>query len=157
MDIVEKEIREKLVQRLQEAAGAAKILKRNPYTMDRNLWLGAFTFDDNGTKRTHAWFVKRYLVQKRHVERHYTYGYNMVGYYGFRFGSDEDNSEDEFQLIVDNVIDKFNDDEIWDFVGRESHIAGEELVAPNIGLQFLGKSKYVHVVPIQFMLQVHPC
>jgi len=161
MAILEKNIRLEIVRRLTATVGPAKILKRNPYSMNKQKWVGAFTheYEDNGPKEiVHAWFVKRYLAQKNLSENHYTYGFNMVGYYGFRFGSEDDNSEDEFQAIIDNVITEFNEDDNWNWESGESdYVNGEELLTPNIGITQVGKSKYIHIAPFQFTLQLRKC
>lgn len=74
---------------------------------ERQNWPGLFRQADGVT---HGWIVKRASLQsewKNGVKDRKTVYYDIWGFYGFRQGKIDNNSDDEFSVICDAVYEGF--------------------------------------------------
>lgn len=161
MAIGEKQIRQKIFERIIAVCPDAKRIKRNPFTRDRSEWAGLFRHEitvGSETKTvTHAWVVRRSAYPKQVKSRIDKFVFELLGFYGFDYGTDENNSEDVWQKYLDDLAEEFADDEIWDFGSEPDEVTTDDLEFRPIGLIRTGDNEFLHFAGGRLTLNIHRC
>jgi len=165
MAITEKEIRDKIFAGILALCPDAKRIKRNPFTRDRSDWAGMFTHevDIAGEIKvvTHAWVVRRSALKMAVKSGFDQFTFEILGFYGFEFGTDEDNSEDRWQPILDSIAAAFSDRDIenpvWEFEDEEDEVLTEEFEFRTIGLIRTGDNEFLHFGGGRLVVNIHRC
>lgn len=156
MAITEKQIREKIVAKISEIAPTAKVFERNVLTNDRAKWAGLFRHNYAGAVHTHGWIVRRSGLTKAVKTRPDQVVYELLGFYGFDYGSASSNSEDAWQTIIDNLAEAFADDGIWDFEA-EDEVTTDALSFQPIGLIPAAAGEFLHFAGGRLTVNVYRC
>lgn len=170
MALTEKNIRERIFEKILAICPDAKRIKRNPFSRARSEWIGLFTHEvevENATKTvTHAWVVRRANLKKAVKSGFDRFTFEILGFYGFDYGTAENNSEDRWQPILDAIADAFADKDIenpvWEFTGEafedeEDEVTTEEMEFGTIGLIRTGDNEYLHFGGGRLVVNIHRC
>ena len=139
MALTEKQIRVRILETIWEICPDARKIHRNILTGDRSKWSGLFRREVSGQIVTHGWIVRRAKLEKADAEHSFDrYTFDLMGFYGYDLGTDADNSEDRFQVILDQLAERFADtgvdDLLWGFGGDENDSAA----TGSIGFSVIG-------------------
>lgn len=161
MALTEKQIREKIHEKLVALFPDAKILKRNPYTSPRDQWAGVFKHEypaASGLLVTHGWFIRRYSIDPAISHQDDIMGYQIMVGFGLDFGSDLVNSEDVFQANLDAVNEALKDDQaFFDYVGENDEVVPEAILWDTIGIIPAGTAEFIHFASGKMRLRVVRC
>lgn len=123
MAITEKQIRMRLLAAAWQQNPKSKKIRRNVLTGERDKWAGKFTpdpTDENPNPEPFAFIIRRTAHIKNHMKGVDQDVYEVLVFKRRRLGTDVDNSEDEFQNIIDNYCNKIADEDgenpVWDFI-----------------------------------------
>lgn len=159
MALTEKAIREKICENLVTLFPDAKILVRNPYTHPRDQWVGAFNHEypaDSGEIVTHAWFVRRYMVDPAIGHRDDLFGYQIMAGMGMSYGTSVANSEDVFQENLDTLSEALKDEQaFFDFTGEADSVGVDQLFWEGIGI--IDSSEMLHFATGRVLLRIFRC
>ncbi|MET0754058.1 MAG: hypothetical protein ABWZ66_11820, partial [Pyrinomonadaceae bacterium] len=149
MALTEKKIRNKIFELILSVCTDAKRIRRNPYTQEKSKWIGHFSHEiDIGGGETkvvvHAWLIRRIALKKAVKSGFDQYTFELLGFYGYNFGTESDNSEDKWQELLDRVSDKLTEDDVWEFEDEDDEVTTEEAGFPLIGLIPAGEKAYVN-------------
>jgi hypothetical protein len=104
----DQQIREKIAAIIAGATGAdAQVYRWNALSHNLSDYPSLFR---TSAGLTHGWIIKRASGESkgrmgRHADKSYTY--DIWGFYGFRSGTESDNSDNEFGAILDEVTEAF--------------------------------------------------
>ncbi len=102
--MTDEEVRAAMKTVIATADAAAVIWPYNCLSHDLDEWPGLFGAD------RHGWIIKRSAIEAewKHGGRdRAVWIYDIWGFYGFRTGKEDDNSDDEWAAIIDAVRDGF--------------------------------------------------
>lgn len=153
-------IRKKILELIWSVCTDAKRIRRNPFTKDRSEWAGLFRHEitvDNVTKTvTHAWIVRRAEYDGNVKAKNEKMTFELLGFYGFDFGTEESNSEDRFQKYLDDLVVLFKDEDIWEFEGEEDEVTNESFKFNPIGLIRSG-NEFLHFAGGKLTVNIFRC
>lgn len=118
---MDKQIRLAIKQIISALYPGARVFAWNALSHDLGEWPGMFRDQDG---KTHGWIVKRAATRaewKNPQRDRKTAVYDIWGFYGFAAGNENDNSDNEFALIVDAVCDAIKSSPTLDVSGVERH------------------------------------
>ena len=170
MAITEEKIRKTILTNIWGMFPDVKKLRRNSLTGDKAKWAGHFRHDveiGGVTKSViHAWIVRRVGLKKAVKDGFDQYTFELLGFYGYELGTDENNSEDRWQQMIDAVAFRFSDKDIenpvWEFEPdegeseEEDEVTTESLEFRPIGLILSGET-YLHFGGGKLVVNIHPC
>lgn len=106
---VDKQIRTALKNYLLEIDPDAEVYAFDTLSHDPGEWANLFRKDVGEVEKIHGWVIRRTDITdswERQTASKAAYVYEIWGFYGFRAVDENDNSDDEFQAIVDAFCDK---------------------------------------------------
>lgn len=156
MTITEKQLREKIVALIETICPTAKVFRRNVLTADRAKWAGLFRHESNGQTVTHGWIVRRAKVESDDSESYERHTFEILGFYGFAFGSASANSEDEWQTVIDDLREAFDARRELD-LEEVADVNHHGLQFPAIGLIRVGENEFLHFAGGRLQVDVCPC
>lgn len=156
MAITEKQLREKIVALIETTAPAAKVFRRNVLTSDRAKWAGLFRHELDGQTVTHGWIVRRVKVESNDSKTFDSHTFEILGFYGFAFGTAQTNSEDEWQTVIDNLREAFDAKRELD-LEDEADVNHHGLQFSAIGLIRVGENEFLHFAGGRLAVDVCPC
>jgi len=152
--ITEKAIRAAIVDVIKTAYPDAVTYERNVLTSGRDTWASLFRRQVVNEIFTHGWIVRRKSTTKTFNADYRTSEFEVLGFYGFKFGTTATNSENEFQAIIDNLV------EIFDGVvelGLGGSVMHEGLSMPDIGLINTKDTEFLHIAIGQMRVRDFSC
>lgn len=118
---MDKQIRLAIKEIIKTPYPAAQVFAWNALSHDLGEWPGMFR-TASGT--AHGWIVKRASARaewKNPQRDRKTISYDVWGFYGFSAGNENENSDNEFALIVDAVYEAIKASPTLDVIGVERH------------------------------------
>lgn len=118
---MDKQIRITIAELIKTLYPSAQAFGWNVLSHDLGEWPGLFRTGDGAT---HGWIVKRSSAKaewKNGRRDRKTAVYDVWGFYGFTSGNEEDNSDNEFALIVEAVYEAIKAKPTLDVSGVEGH------------------------------------
>lgn len=100
--ITDQEIRHAIAGIITAVTSGAKVYEWNVLSHDLASWPGLFD------EPRHGWIIKRSAIESEWKQiigkrERPTWTYDIWGFYDFRSGKEDDNSDDEFAVIVDAI------------------------------------------------------
>jgi len=91
--------------------------------------------------------------------KNHQHTFELLGFYGYEFGTDTENSEDRFQAIVDSIAGRLSGNDIenpvWEFADEDDEITTESLDFRPIGL--IDAGGFLHFGGGKIVLNHFPC
>ena len=118
---MDKQIRLALKQIISSLYPDAQVFAWNALSHDLGEWAGMFR---SPAGITHGWIIKRSAERaewKNGRRDRKTAVYDVWGFYGFTAGNEEENSDNDFALIVDAVYEAIKSAPALDLAGVEGH------------------------------------
>lgn len=118
---MDKQIRLALKQIIKTLYPDARVFAWNALSHDLGEWAGMFRDSAGGT---HGWIIKRSGTKaewKNGRRDRKTAVYDVWGFYGFNAGNEEENSDNEFGVIVDAVYEAVKAAPTLELAGVEGH------------------------------------
>jgi len=101
--MTDQEVRQAIKETIAETQVTAVVWPYNALSHELSEWPGKFRCEDG---KTHGWIIKRASIEsswKNASRDRQTWVYDIWGFYGFRDESEDDNSDNEWAVIIDAV------------------------------------------------------
>jgi hypothetical protein len=101
--MTDQEVRAAIKGIIDAATTGATVWSYNVLSHDLNEWPGLFPLTDG---KRHGWIIKRSKIEtewKHGGRERPVWIYDIWGFYGFRTGKEDDNSDNEFAVIIDAI------------------------------------------------------
>jgi hypothetical protein len=118
---MDKQIRVAIKQIIKALYPVAQVFAWNALSHSLNEWPGLFRTTDG---KTHGWIIKRAAARaewKNPQRDRKTAIYDVWGFYGFSAGNENENSDNDFAVIVDAVYEAIKASPTLDVTGVERH------------------------------------